>query len=145
MTTTRVLLCVSLAAVGCGGREPAGATPSVAPAAGASSVAPEPTAEATADERGALRRAEDFVRAQGYLDTPPSVAPEAIVHEGIEGTIDDRQGTLVLPAVAATRGADGWQVTFAYRDPQYAGRGRLLILPDQGTPHFVHQDLLLTH
>lgn len=51
---------------------------------------------------------------------------------------------LDLHAVHAA-GADGqWSVAFRYRDPRYAGRGRLLRLQSGQRPSFVHQDLILS-
>ena len=136
--------CLALALVGCGSTpvEPATtASPTVTPVIAEEATADEATAdEATADE--ARIAAESFVRAQGYADTAPSVAADAIVHEGIEGTLEDRRNMLDPHAVSVSPTADGWTAVFRYQDPQYAGRGRMLRSSAEGT-HFVHQDLLL--
>lgn len=95
------------------------------------------------DEANARAVAESFVRAQGYADTPCTLPEEAIVHEGIEGTIADRLNSLDPHAVSVSRVADGWYAVFRYVAPEYADRGRQLRMPDGETPHFVHQDMLL--
>lgn len=92
----------------------------------------------------AIRTAEAFVRAQGYTDTPPSVADDEIVHEGIEGSVADRRGMLEPTAVSASGEGGRWTVFFRYTDPRYAGRGRALTLVDGETPRFVHQDAILS-
>ncbi|MBX3271694.1 MAG: hypothetical protein KF729_15615 [Sandaracinaceae bacterium] len=131
------------ALVACGGGD---ASPGGSPAASAEPEAAEAPREEAAEEvaaAAALARAEAFARAQGYLDTPATATGDALVREGIEGTIADRRGTLRAPPLRAMRAADGWRVVFAYADARYEGRGRMLRLPDQGRPSFVHQDLLL--
>lgn len=92
----------------------------------------------------AIREAEAFVRAQGYADTPPTVSGDDIVHEGIEGTMEDRRNMLDPHAVRATESNGEWAVVFRYRDPELAGRGRMLRLRPGQRPSFVHQDLLLS-
>ncbi|MCA9608171.1 MAG: hypothetical protein KC619_21325 [Myxococcales bacterium] len=92
----------------------------------------------------AIRTAEAFVRAQGYADAPPSVPDDEIVHEGIEGTIADRRGTLDPTAVSARDEGGRWTVYFRYADPRYEDRGRALRLVEGETPHFVHQDVILS-
>lgn len=147
MTRTTITLLAALALSACGtDRSP---TPNVAdPVEGAEAVAPaapspdpSPVDNARDD---AIARAEAFVRAQGYTDAPPTVSGDAIVREGIEGSLEDRRGMLEPTAVGAGRAEDGtWSVTFRYADPELAGRGRTLILAPDGTPRFVHQDRLL--
>jgi hypothetical protein len=125
---------------GCGSAAVEPATTS-APAA-----APTPSAPVTAAAPGeaeARAAAEAFVRAQGYADTPPTVSEDAIVHEGIEGTIEDRLNSLDPHAVSVGRIGNGWGAVFRYVNPAYAGRGRQLLMPEGETPHFVHQDRLL--
>lgn len=95
------------------------------------------------DERArAIREAEDFVRAQGYTDAPPSVTGSAIVAEGIEGTLEQRRGMLEPRALRASGGNGEWTVIFRYVDVRFAGRARALRLRAGRTPTFAHQDLL---
>src|SRR5688572_7410625 len=56
---------------------------------------------ADAERARAIREAEDFVRAQGYTDAPPSVSGDAVVQEGIEGTVADRRRMLEPRALRA--------------------------------------------
>jgi hypothetical protein len=102
----------------------------------------EPPA-AAAERARAIHEAEDFVRAQGYTDAPPSVSGDAVVREGIEGTVADRRGMLEPRAVRAYASGGEWVVVFRYRDSQFAGRGRALKLRPGQTPSFVHQDTVL--
>jgi hypothetical protein len=115
----------------------------------------EPPHEAASDAEGAadeadderarmIREAEAFVRAQGYTDTPATVSGDDVVHEFIEGTLEDRRGTLEPHAVRASGANGDWGVIFAYREARYAGRGRMLRIRAGQTPSFVHQDLLLS-
>ena len=104
----------------------------------------------TADSKGAdaeraraIREAEEFVRAQGYTDAPPSVSDDAVVREGIEGTLADRRGTLEPRAVRAFASGADWVVVFRYQDSQNAGRGRALKLRAGQRPAFEHQDMIL--
>ena len=109
----------------------------------AAEAAPSPD-EAEASARAEAReRAEGFVRAQGYAESPPTVSGDAIVREGIEGSLADRLNSLDPHAVSVGRMGDGWGAVFRYVDPRFAGRGRQLVMPDGETPHFVHQDRLL--
>ncbi len=124
--------------------EPAAAEPVAAPPVAPVTAEPSGTSAAPATEAEARALAEAFVRAQGYADTPPSVSADAIVHEGIEGTLEDRLGMLEPSAVEVSREGEGWRAVFRYRDARYAGRGRVLRLPAGETPHFVHQDFLLS-
>lgn len=95
------------------------------------------------DQASAIRIAEAFVRAQGYTDTAPTVSGDEIVHEGIEGTMDDRRDMLEPRAASASGRGTDWDVVFRYRDPAFAGRGRVLRLRAGERPSFVHQDLVL--
>lgn len=98
------------------------------------------------DERARIiREAEDFVRAQGYTDAPPSVSGDAIVRESIEGSLEGRRGMLEPRALGAYGSGNEWTVVFRYRDPKWAGRGRALNMRAGQTPWFVHQDLNLDH
>lgn len=124
--------------------EPVAAEPVAAPPVTPVTTEPSGGPAAPAAEAEARALAEAFVRAQGYADTPPSVTGDAIVHEGIEGTLEDRLDTLDPHAVEVAREGEGWRAVFRYRDPRYAGRGRVLRLPAGGTPRFVHQDFLLS-
>jgi hypothetical protein len=126
-----LLAMVLLGGVGCGST--------------AQSTPADRSTSSTEDERAAaIAEAEAFVRAQGYTNTPPTVSGNQIVHEGIEISIEDRRDTLDPHAVYAA-GADGeWSVIFRYRDPQYAERGRMLVLRPAQTPAFVHQDVVLS-
>ncbi len=125
------------------------AEPSISNAASstASSADPAvaPVAATSEDEarRGAVAQAERFVRAQGYTSAPPSVPDGEIVHEGIEGSVAARRGQLRPEAVEVHPIENGWMVLFAYQSEEYEGRGRALILEDEGTPRFVHQDAVL--
>jgi hypothetical protein len=93
------------------------------------------------DERARMiREAEDFVRAQGYTDAPPSVFGDAIVREWIEGSLEDRRGLLEPRAHRAYASGGEWIVVFRYRDPKYAERGRALKMRAGQTPAFRHQD-----
>jgi hypothetical protein len=98
---------------------------------------------ADAERARAIREAEDFVRAQGYTDAPPSVSGDAVVREGIEGRVADRHGMLEPRAVRAYASDGEWVVIFRYQDSQFAGRGRALKLRVGQTPSFVHQDMVL--
>lgn len=131
--------------LGCGGPEDAPEE----------SIAPEPVTEpereapppppAPEDDRArAIRIAEEFVRAQGYADAPPSVPESEIVHEGIEGAIADRQNTLDPHAVSASGQGEEWMVFFRYVDPRHGDRGRALRLQAGRPPSFVHQDVVLS-
>ena len=123
--------------IGCG-------STAVEPAAHAAPAAPASVIAASAPgEAEARAAAEAFVRAQGYTDTPPTVSGDAIVHEGIEGTIEDRLNSLDPHAVSVGRIGNGWGAVFRYVNPAYADRGRQLLMPEGETPHFVHQDRLL--
>lgn len=144
---TRTLSWMVLLAA-CGAAEPAAEPPGAEepPTSEPSETPTEPSDTPTEpeDERARiLREAEAFVRAQGYTDTPPTVSGDAIVNEGIEGTLEDRRGMLEPRAVRAVRQQGAWTVLFAYRSPEYAGRGRALVIPDGEAPHFVHQDVIL--
>lgn len=137
---------LALALLGCGSTavEPVTTNEPVAIAPAAT----EPIAEARVEVAGpseeqARAAAESFVRAQGYADTAPSVTDDQIVHEGIEGSIASRRNMLDPHAVSVAPTEGGWSATFRYQDPQYAGRGRMLVHTAEGT-HFVHQDLLLS-
>lgn len=90
-----------------------------------------------------MREAEDFVRAQGYADAAPSASGDAIVREGMEGTLAERRHMLEPRAVRAYSNGRAWVVVFRYQDSQLAGRGRALELRAGQTPAFVHQDLVL--
>ncbi|MCZ7680252.1 MAG: hypothetical protein M5U28_16385 [Sandaracinaceae bacterium] len=107
----------------------------------------EPSTEAAAPEEDERARviavAEAFVAAQGYTDAPPTVSGDAIVREGIEGTLEDRRGMLQPRAVRAFGGDGGWTVVFAYQSPEHAGRARALVIREGAPPSFVHQDMLL--
>jgi hypothetical protein len=98
---------------------------------------------ADAERARAIRGAENFVRAQGYTDAPPSVSGDAVVREGIEGTIADRRGMLEPRAVGAYASGGEWVVVFRYQHSQLAGRGRALKLRAGQTPSFAHQDMVL--
>jgi len=98
---------------------------------------------ADAERARAIREAENFVRAQGYTDAPPSVSGDAVVREGIEGTVADRRGMLEPRAVRAYASGGEWVVVFRYQDSQFAGRGRALKLRAGQTPSFIHQDMVL--
>ena len=87
------------------------------------------------------------MREQGY--TQAEVAPGSVelVREmtdpvGDAEALGFRRGTL-LPEVDGepVRRAGGWEVVFRYAADEHTGRGRMLVLPDEGHPHFVHQDL----
>jgi hypothetical protein len=91
-----------------------------------------------------IAQAEAFVRAQGYASTPPTATGDALVHEGIEGSIVDRLNTLDPHAVHSLESGGVVSVVFRYVDPQYAGRGRMLRLTPGQTPSFVHQDVMLS-
>ena len=128
---------LALALIGCGSTavEPTSAPVALEPT--------EPTVEAVGmSEEQARVAAESFVRAQGYADTAPSVTDDQIVHEGIEGSIASRRDMLDPHAVTVSPTEGGWSAIFRYQDPQYAGRGRMLVHSAEGT-HFVHQDLQL--
>ena len=148
---TRILL-GALILGSCGAEPGPTSTPGDPPAHDESALenatpADEPARESATpeeDERArVIAQAEAFVAAQGYTDAAPTVSGDAIVHEGIEGTLEDRRGMLQPRAVRAF-GADGaWTVVFAYQSPEYAGRGRALVIRDGARPSFVHQDMLL--
>ncbi len=143
----RTLAAITLAATLCacaGADEPAEEpiAPEPEPVA---EPAPPPPAPAPEDDRArAIRLAEEFVRAQGYADAPPSVPESEIVHEGIEGTIADRRNTLDPHAVSASGQGEEWMVFFRYVDPRYEDRGRALRLQAGRPPSFVHQDVILS-
>ena len=105
--------------------------------------ASDESAEVNQGEGQARAAAEAFVRAQGYADSPPTVSGDAIVHEGIEGTLADRLNSLDPHPLSVGRIHNGWGAVFRYADPQLAGRGRQLLMPEGEAPHFVHQDMLL--
>lgn len=116
----------------------------------ASAPADATSVEATESDDGAederarvIREAEAFVRAQGYTDAPATASGDEIVHEGIEGTMEDRRGMLGPHAVRASGANGDFSVVFAYREARYAGRGRMLRMREGQRPSFVHQDLLL--
>jgi len=100
---------------------------------------------ADAERARAMREAEDFVGAQGYTDAPPSVSGDAVVREGMEGTVADRRGMLEARAVRAYVSDGEWVVVFRYQGSQFAGRGRALRVRAGQTPSFVHQDMVLEH
>lgn len=149
-----------VSSAGCSGApaEPA-SPPGVEPAAARSPVPPVPApavpapapprpaaapADDAAERAAALAEAEAFVRAQGYADTPPTVGPDQIVHEGIEGTVEDRIDSLDPHPVHVSGASGEWSVIFRYLDARYAGRGRMLRLRPGQPPAFVHQDVLLS-
>jgi hypothetical protein len=140
MSARTILACGMIAAsVACETSEP---VPDEARAATPEEAEPDDPEPADARAR-AIQEAEAFVRAQGYTDTPPTATGDELVREGIEGTIEDRLHMLDPRAVRAT-GANGeWNVVFRYRDPELAGRGRMLRLRPGARPSFVHQDLVL--
>lgn len=142
----RLLLACMLMLVGCGSSTVEPSTTSGTSTTAPNTATTAATAESTTtehDEANARAVAESFVRAQGYADTPCTLPEEAIVHEGIEGTIEDRRNSLDPHAVSVSRMADGWYAVFRYVAPEFADRGRQLRMPDGETPHFVHQDMLL--
>ena len=101
--------------IGCG-------STAVEPAANAAS-APAPVIAASAPgEAEARAAAEAFVRAQGYADTPATVSGDAIVHEGIEGTMEDRLNSLDPHVVSVGRIGNGWGAVFRYVNPAYGSR-----------------------
>ena len=134
--------CLVLVLVGCGSTAVTPA-PTSEPApmevVTATVTATEPSVPTEDEARAA---AESFVRAQGYTDAPPTVIGDQVVHEGIEGSLEDRRHTLEPHAFSVSPTASGWTAVFRYQDPQYAERGRLLVHDAEGT-HFIHQDMLL--
>jgi hypothetical protein len=148
MDRLRVSVCALALLAACGG-EPASPEPSPAPVATpAPAPPPEPTPTtppaSQAEARAAvIAEAEAFIRAQGYTDVPPTVTGDEIAHEGIEGTLEDRRGMLEPRAVSAAGDDAQWSVVFRYRDPRFAGRGRLLRMVRGRRPAFVHRDLVL--
>lgn len=135
--------CLALALVGCGSTAVTPA-PSVEPAPmEVAAVAPPELTVLTEDQARAA--AESFVRAQGYTDALPTVIGDQIVHEGIEGSMEDRRHTLEPHVFSVSPAVGGWRAVFryqAYQHRQYAERGRLLVHDAEGT-HFIHQDMLL--
>src|SRR5262249_8773556 len=99
----------------CCGQPPAPASRPRSPTERSMTVASEPRG-ADAERARAIREAEDFVRAQGYTDAPPSVSGDAVVREGIEGTVADRRGMLEPRAVRANVSGGEWVVVFRYQD-----------------------------
>ena len=64
---------------------------------------------ADAERARAIREAEDFVRAQGYTDAPPSVSGDAVVREGIEAGLPIAAGCSSPARSVPTRAAvNGW-------------------------------------
>lgn len=148
--------CLLLLLAGCGASEsappPAPPPPSTREVAAEAPAAPQArpggdvvAADPPDDGRArAIREAEAFVRAQGYADTPATVRGDQVVHEGIEGSIEDRRSSLDPHAFHAIPEGDGWSVIFRYARPGAEGRGRMLRLRPGQPPSFVHQDLLLS-
>src|SRR5262249_44125416 len=94
-----------------------------------------------AERARAIREAEDFLRAQGYTDAPPSASGDAVGREGLEGTVADRRGMPEPRAVRACASGGEWVVVFRYQDSQLAGRGRALRLRAGQPPSFVRRDM----
>lgn len=126
--------------IGCGNTATPAPTPT--PPSTTATVATPPGGSTSRAQ--VIAEAEAFVRAQGYASTPPTATGDALVHEGIEGTIADRLNTLDPHAVHSIESNGVVSVTFRYVDPQYAGRGRMLRLRPGQTPSFVHQDVILS-
>lgn len=140
-----------LLALGCGGAEveppdePA-ATAQPSEESAAQDEAETPTPEEATAARDAAALAEAFVREQGYTDVPPTVEGDAIVPEGIEGSVEDRLGTLQPRSVAAVQEGEGegWLVVFPYAAGEHEGRGRAVRLRAGQSPRLVHQDVVLS-
>ncbi len=124
--------------------EPAAVEPAIEPAAVEPAAGEPAPVAADAERAAAIAEAEAFVRAQGYADTPATVTGDEIVHEGIEGSLEDRRGSLD-PVALHAGGANGeWNVIFRYAHPLHEDRGRMLQLRPGQRPSFVHQDLIIS-
>lgn len=112
----------------------------------------EPTAPAEPDESDqgfpriqAVMLAEQFLREQGYVDTPPTrtLLRESLDAENPEEILATRQNTLLPRHVGAHFDGDTWLVIFAYRTTGTPEFGRALRVNADESMTMVHQDIRL--